>query len=195
MNDDIRAYYSRNRVESRMPRLKLSNIKPDDGFPILHGQAIKAANTRHLFPYVLALQRRAVQLDGSDNQRHMLKVVESMHASIELLYSAGHFLTSAEADLLQHHMTRLGRNYQYLATHVPGVFWRQTSKLHYSVAHLAEQARLINPRYVQTYGSEGLVGKVTKIYKASLSGPWQSTIQGSILRKYRTGMMIRWKSQ
>ena len=63
-------------------------------------------------------------------------------------------------------------------------------KLHYAVAHLGSQALLINPRFVQTYGSEGLVGKICAIYKASLNGPYAAGLQQSIFEKYCTGMAL-----
>ena len=67
-------------------------------------------------------------------------------------------------------------------------------KLHYAVAHLGDQAATINPRFVQTYGSEGLVGKIATIYKKSQSGPFMRTHQQKILRKYTVGLALqsRW---
>ena len=68
LNDDIRGYYSAAGVAHRMPRLKLANLYKD-GFPELHGQAVKAANTRALVPYVKNLQLRAVALDDSPSNK------------------------------------------------------------------------------------------------------------------------------
>jgi len=87
----------------------------------------------------------------------------------------------------------MGVNYQLLAvlTCRDGARkWKQPTKLHYAIGHLAEQAKLINPRFVQCYGSEGLVGKISKIWKMSTDGPFEATIQKKILAKYRTGMAI-----
>ena len=56
MNDDIRAFYSAQRVNNRLPTLKASNLKKSDNFPVLHGNGIKAANTKALVPYILDVQ-------------------------------------------------------------------------------------------------------------------------------------------
>ena len=95
LNDDIRGFYSADRVEHRMPRLKLANLYKE-GFPELHGQAVKAANTRALVPYVKNLQPRAVAFDGSLSNKHALKVVDSLDESYRIMYSAGYFLQEQE---------------------------------------------------------------------------------------------------
>ena len=53
---------------------------------------------------------------------------------------------------------------------------------------MADQAELINPRYVQGYGSESLVGQICGIYEASQSGPFKRRIQWVCMLKYHTKM-------
>ena len=87
----------------------------------------------------------------------------------------------------------MGRSYQWLAAEtVAGAKsrWKQPPKLHYAIGHLAQQARLINPRYVQCYSAEGLVGKVAAVWKKSMDGPHVRISQHKVLLKYRTGMAI-----
>ena len=152
---------------------------------------VKAANTRSLAPYVLELQRRATTADPSDVNKHTLKCVESLNAAYNMFYAGGYVLTAAEADAVAHHLTRMGLHYQRLAfLHTGQLAWQMRPELHYAVAHLASQAKLINPRYVQTYGSEGLVGKVCNIYKASQSGPYHAGLQNTILTKYTAGLVL-----
>ena len=192
LNEDIKAYYDLNAVANRLPPLRVSNIRPGD-FPELSGSVVKAANTRSLAPYVLDLQRRATTTDPTDANKHMLKVVESVSEAYNILYSAGYFLTAAEAAALDRHLTRMGLHFQRLAFLSAGageLAWQMRPKLHYSVAHLSGQAKLINPRFVQTYGSEGLVGKVCNIYKSSQYGPYHAGLQKKVLAKYRTGLVV-----
>ena len=59
---------------------------------------MKAANTRSLVPYGVELQRRAVAIDASASNKHMLKVLESLQAAYDLLYSCDYFLTPEQAD-------------------------------------------------------------------------------------------------
>ena len=85
----------------------------------------------------------------------------------------------------------MGLHYQCLAGLCEGeLAWQMRPKLHYAVAHLPEQCILINPRFVQTYGSEGLVGKICNICKASHSGPYHAGLQPSFFSKYRTGLVV-----
>ena len=163
------------------------------GFPELHGPAVKAANTRALTPYAVNLQQRLTTENPSDLNKHALKVIESLQACYNMFYGAGYFLPPAEIERLDFLLSRLGRNYQVLSvqTSAAGLAaWKQTPKLHYAVAHLSAQAALINPRFTQTYGSEGLVGKVAAIYRMSQNGPFRAGVQRKILLKYRTGMAL-----
>jgi len=192
LNDEIKAYYQIRGVQNRVPTLKSSNICESE-FPELKGGAIKAANTRSLVPFALKLQRRAVDISPTPMSKHMLKAVESLQSAYDIFYNSDYFLARAEVAALSKSLLRLGRNYQRLAvlsTDMGRLAWKQTPKLHYVVAHLATQSELVNPRYVQTYGSEGLVGKICLIYRASQSGPFHATLQTTILAKYRVGMVI-----
>ena len=56
---------------------------------------------------------------------------------------------------------------------------------------MSYQARLVNPRYVQTYSGESLVGRVERMYAAAANGPFHASIQLTVLRKYLVGMEIR----
>jgi len=192
INDDIKAYYSARRVQHRLPPLKMSNVMKC-GFPDLHGPAIKAANTRALVPYALALQQRAARIEPTVINRHALKVVESLNEAYTIMYDGEYFLNATDVQKLGQQLQRMGASYQYLAciTANEGLTrWKQTPKVHYAVAHLANQARLINPRVVQCYSAEGLVGKVSHIWKKSLDGPHQRISQGKVILKYLTGMAL-----
>ena len=67
-----------------------------------------------------------------------------------------------------------------------------TMKLHYVAAHLASQADVINPRFVQSYASESMVGQICGVYKASCSGPYQPQAQRTAMHKYCTGLKLLW---
>eukprot|EP00969_Alexandrium_andersonii_P057571 2537016-Alexandrium_andersonii.AAC.1 len=76
----------------------------------------------------------------------------------------------------------MGLNFQRLAALSAGeLMWQMRPKLHYAVAHVPIQARLVNPRYVQTYGSEGLVGKICGVCKRSQNGPYTAGLQKDFL--------------
>ena len=114
INDDIRGYYAAEQVSHRMPKLKLSNLFKD-GFPELHGQGVKAANTRALAPYIRHLQRRATALDASATNKPALEVIESVQDAIDVMYGGGYFLTDDEVKKLVQIIGANGTDYQVLA--------------------------------------------------------------------------------
>ena len=183
INEDMRAFYTARRVENRLPPLRISNLTTEGGFPELHGPIVKAANTRSLAPFVLELQRRAVEADATESNRHCFKALESLCAAYDLVYAAGYFLNPVEQLTLERHLTRLGVHWQRLANlHAGQMAWQMRPKLHYAVAHVAAQARLINPRFVQTYGSEGLVGKYARYINRRRMGRMRQGCKGRSLR-------------
>ena len=108
--------------------------------------------------------------------------------------NASYFLTPVELSPLGQHLQKLGSHYQWLAVHafqqehLPR--WKTVPKCHYVVGHLAWQASLINPRAVQGYCSESMVGSLAEIYSQSASGPHHATIQKTAINKYRMGVRI-----
>ena len=133
-------------------------------------------------------------MDPTPIEKHMFKVIESIDALYKLVYNAVFWLTPGELDTFNKHCLRIGNNWQMLArlTADEGVrSWPQRPKLHYSVAHLPRQAALINPRMVQAYTSESMVGRVAKIYRHSMDGP-HARVQAKVMKKYLTGMLLEW---
>lgn len=196
LNSEIHAYSRMHRIQNKLPTLKLSNLL-SDGWPDLHGPRVKAANTRSITPYVKALQQRARDANPTAINEHMYKPIDSIDTLYAILYSGGCFLTDAEKSSFAYHCDRIGRHWQMLAN----LFalearrnWPQRPKLQYAVGHLAKQARLVNPRFVQAYASESMVGRVATNYKASLDGPNRPIVQRKVAVKYLTGMLLAYTS-
>ena len=115
LNGDLAEYYHAHHVHNRLPPFRLENIRDSD-WPVLKGNNVKAANTRALVPYVHILQQRAVIMNASPHNRHMLKVIASVHGILDVVYGADVFLTEPELLLLEGHINRLARHYQTLHT-------------------------------------------------------------------------------
>ena len=195
LNAEITQWYSDNRIANRLPPLKISNIKAE-AFPDLSGPAIKAANTRAIVPYALALQRMAVAMQPNRTHKHMAKALESLQAVIDIFYDNSMFLTPDTMTSLRRHLARLGSNFQVLQTlslAAEQTRWKTQVKMHLCIAHLADQAALVNPRFTHGYRSESLVGTICTIYKASQDGPFRPHVQHVALLKYRTAMKLMWK--
>ena len=194
LQQDINAFYRHCNVDNRLPPLKESNIKAD-AFPELRGNGVKAANTRALLPYVCDLQKRATQQNPTPKNKHMLKVVDLLQTAYDIMYNGGPVLGDNACQALQRTLLRFGENYQLLAVlaHEEGkTRWKTVPKLHYVVGHLADQARLINPKHVQGYASESMVGIVSSIYARSQSGRFRRGIQRVSMLKRRTGLQLLW---
>ena len=192
LNADLAAYYSANHVENRLPPFRAENIK-DGPFPELKGNNIKAANTRSLVPYIVSLSQPAVSMQNSELNRHMLKIVSSVHGINEVIYRAGVFLSPSELAEVESHVNRLGRHYQKLSTdsfNEGQTRWKTTTKFHYYVGHLAQQAALINPCWVQGYSSESMVGTTAQIYSMCQNGPFHARVQRVVMQKYRIGLRL-----
>ena len=124
----------------------------------------------------------------------MLRVATSLRDIIDLLYASSCFLSDEAKRDLRAHLLRLGQHHQALQVmelNEGRPRWKTTVKLHYVVGHLGSQADLINPRYVQGYRSESMVGQVCGIYAASDSGP-HTQVQRVTMQKYRTGLKLLW---
>ena len=190
LNDGVQGYYDHNRIDSRLPRLKESNIKDSD-WPELKGNDVKAANTKAFVPYIVALQHRAVEQQRTQKNVHMLKVAQSLQACYDIMYAGSYFLDKASLKELQAHLSRFARHYQWLAVdamHKGQTRWNIVPKFHFVLGHLVQQAELINPRFVQAYMSESMVGVVTELMGMCVQGPYKDNIQKVALAKYRLGL-------
>ena len=89
-------------------------------------------------------------------------------------------------------MLRCLRSVQWLALEAGAnarMEWKLIPKLHYA-AELSLQAKLVNPRFVQCYSGESLVGRLERMYAASANGPFRAVIQNNVLRKWLAGLEI-----
>ena len=111
------------------------------------------------------------------------------------MYASGPVLAKDTWADLAATLTTVGQCYQLLsvlAFDEGKMRWNTVPKLHYVAAHLADQARLVNPVFTQGYSSESMVGVLCKIYKRSQSGPFHRGIQRVAMLKYRTGLCLCW---
>ena len=56
INSRMVAYYDDNPGSPRMPAIRMSNLEDYQGWVVLHGPVVKAANTRNLNPFILILR-------------------------------------------------------------------------------------------------------------------------------------------
>ena len=113
-----------------------------------------------------------------------------------LLYSQPMFMTDAAVERLRNITSELGEKWHVLR-HIEytrgNLRWKITTKVH-KLLHTPIYAERLNPRWVQNYAEESLVGSVTKTYKASVAGRYAREIQTLILLKRTLALCLRFES-
>ena len=61
----------------------------------------------------------------------------------------------------------------------------------YKILHYPYFARVINPKAVQNYGEEALIGTVTNTWKRSISGRYKKKVQVNVLTKRIVALPLR----
>ena len=69
------------------------------------------------------------------------------------------------------------------------LFWRIAPKMP-RLQHLPLYASALNPRWVQCYLEESLVGTNTKIWQKTLRGRYQNTAQSDVLLRRTVGLLL-----
>ena len=183
--------FQKGSTSHRMPSLRLSNLRCD-GWAMLSGPVIKAANSRALLPFFNHLAQKYFAAHG-DYSSSIRKVFLALTEIERIFYTSDMFLEDKTKTELEDAFLRLGRHWQNLR-HLSGVrnenAWQIRPKVHYA-QHFVEQADLINPRVVQNYQEESLIGVVTKVWQACARGPYEKTIQKKALNRMWVGLELR----
>ena len=184
LNSDMKEFQSRTKTEHPMPPLKLENLRTD-GWSMLGGKLVKAANTRALLPWLQDLSMRYFNGHG-EFQSSTRKVFKRLLEMEQILYSSGTFLTAAQHADFTETLLSLGRHWQLLRSISRGQevnAWQIRPKVHYC-QHLGKQSKLINPRAVQCYAQESLIVRMAKLWRTNANGPYGPTAQETTLLRY-----------
>ena len=190
LNDEMQAYQDGHIVSPRMPRLKMSNLVTNK-WSELSGPLVKAANARHLSPFIEIVARK--HLDGTKPEHNrIIRLASHLNAIYHVLYNACLFLTIAEENFLRTNLFQLGKYHMLCradAEAAGSLSFQVRPKAHY-VQHLWLQSLLVNSRYTQNYCFESVVGKVTQIWEKSCAGQYQKTVQRVVCVKYLVYLAI-----
>ena len=175
-------------VSSKMPKLFLKNIQFGGGscWCELHGPLVKAANTRHLMPFVDALVREMYGERTDDWSVSTVVVCSNLCKVYDILYSSDMFLSADALAALKAALDLFGVHFMRLRSiaEVRGLMYFQlTPKVHF-MQHIYLQCCLINSRFCTCYSQESMVGRITKIYKSNKNSRYRGTIQRSTLLRY-----------
>ena len=193
VNARLQAYYNTRPGISRLPELRLTNLTNAEGWHVLCGPVVKAANTRKLAPFLVALADEFYAHLDDEYSRCICRLVRCMNKVYEILYSASVFLSAAEQGDLRRTLLRFGVTIQRLremARERDIQAWQCTPKMH-MMQHLSDIATCINPRWVQNYSEESHVGTVAKIWNRSAHGSYRPSAQRLVLLKRLVSLYIR----
>ena len=192
LNAQMKEFQSRTGVQHLMPSLRIDDLRAH-GWAVMGSKLVKAANSRSMVPFLAHLANKYFPAHGGFASS-IRKVFRSLDAAERIFYSEGMFLSDAAKVELTDSLNCMGRHWQ----HLRGLShdnhkneWQISPKVHIAVCAIAEQALLINPRAVQNYGEESMVGRMTKIWGASANGPYRPIAQQVNLVRYLTGLNIR----
>jgi hypothetical protein len=175
-----------------MAPLRLVNLVAS-GWSVLHGQTIKAANTRALAPFLVELSEELYPDDTDDYSRLVKRVCRSWNRFYEILYNGGVFLNAGEKDELRRVLNRLGAAMMQLReiSRQTSLFaWQITPKTH-MLQHFSGYSAVVNPRFLMNYQEDSSVGTVTRVWSRSAAGRYRRTVQRMVLMKLLVALMIR----
>lgn len=193
LNKDMKDFQTSQatRAPHPMPPLRLKDLKTD-GWHDLSGPLIKAANTRCLVPWLRDLARRKMSPHGGYS-RAVIKVFDALYEIEQIMYSSDMFLSDIQKSEFSAQFLIVGEAWMFLRSESRLArvdAWQIKYKCH-AFLHLPSQADLINPRFVQVYAEESLMGKVTRVWKACARGPYAPTVQHSVLSRIWSGLEMR----
>ena len=177
-------------ITSRLPPLIPTSLVLD-GWAELTGTVVKAAATRHAVPWCAALCR-AHLTSGSEEDRVVIQMADDLVELYRILYSAGRFLTADEVRRLRDVCLSFGRGFQYMREYsrLNSECWFNVKPKVHKMQHLPMMAEALNPRYVQNYSEESLIGTSTKIWARSVAGRYKRGVQRTVLAKKAVALLL-----
>ena len=173
-----------------------SDIKaPHQVPPDLMHSAIKARQVRYLVPVAAHLCQRFLN-PGIQYSRLKCVCLENLARFYDIVDAGGIFLEKKAALEAQTALHNFSVNYAALAKLSADAGWKKwlvRPKLHY-VEHIASETKYINPKMTWCYPGESMVGSVTALAQACLSGLQPHKVPQTVCTKYRVGKHLQFDS-
>ena len=186
-------WYDRHDITNRLPKLRLQDLVAD-GWGELSGPAVKAANTRCAVPMVRDFAVEVFTEAGAPDTE-IVALLTDLKEFYEILYGAQMFLEDHELTRLDEVIPSIGVKVQRLRAWARArelLVFQVKPKMH-KLQHLLLYAEALNPRHVQNYLEESLIGTVTKIWHIAMRGNYVSDAQSNVLLRRTLGLLLRWE--
>ena len=191
----LQGWYRDNPHSNKLPPIRMGNLVAND-WAELHGPAIKAAATRSAAPAVLALCSENLLPAHEIADQRICDIIDTLVKSYDVFYSEPMFMSDDAIRDLRRLLGEFGVLFMHLREHARlegELAWQIKPKVH-KMQHLASLSMVINPRFVQNYGEESLIGTTTRVWKKSMYGRYANHVQSNILVKRITGLLCRLES-
>ena len=165
-----------------------------DGWQELHGPNVKAANTRGAAPLFAYLANRFLPGDtpAESAARALTSYLEEFY---HIIYSQPMFMEPPAIQRIRVVCEEMGYSYQVVREHSRenAVLAFNVKPKAHKIQHVPMLCEIINPRCVQCYGEESLIGTTTKVYNRSMAGRYERGVQRVVLAKRLLGLFIRFE--
>ena len=192
LNKKLSEFYAERPGHSRMPKLRVGNLV-SNGWSVLCGTTVKAANTRGLSPFLVSLAEAYHADEGDEYTRLVTRLVRCLNRIYVLLYTADVFLSPQELAEFRRPLLRFGATSQQLREIARGrgaAEWKLVPKTHMFM-HMSDLANLLNPRWVQNYSEESQVGSTTLVWSRTARGRYRKAAQRMVLLKRLVALVVR----
>ena len=191
VNGERAGFYEPKPGVSRLPMLK-EKCFVQSGWGELHGPAFKAAVTRHAVPFFHELVCKYCTA-ATPRDTCLTQTLASLVKIYDVMYQSDTFLTPEAVVDLRAACVSFGEGYMRLRelSRRSGVLaFGMKPKVH-KVQHLPFMSESINPRNVQCYSEESLMGSCVKTWKGTSHGRYKGTAQKVVLIKRVTAVILR----
>ena len=193
LNDRLDEFHRRNQSSAQLKDLRLENLV-NYGWSSLNGKLVKAANTRHLSPWILQLSNELFRGPAAWHAS-LRKVSAAMDGCYRLMEYHDLFMSAADEAEFNVLITRLGKHWHGLRNHFQQageLYFQITPKVHYGM-HFSDQNAFMNPRVVCCYSVESLMGVLSQMWERSVAGPHERTVQIHVMLRYCVILSIELK--
>ena len=163
---------------------------PHMDYPVLTSR-VKAAETRHLVPIMSTIWANVCDRSGHD--AHVLAVLQHLERFYNILDTPGYCMPAADQTSFEQSVAKILRHYRALclAAVADGVNrWHEVPKFHY-LWHIAQQSRVVNPRWSWCYPDEDFMRVVKLIGQKCMDGTATTKVAGKVVEKWLVGILWR----
>ena len=189
-------WYDRHPGVAKLPELKVKLVVTEgDQWCELHGVSVKAANTRAAAPLFRDMCAVHFASDSAEDIS-VTAMATSLCKFYEVLYRAPMFMCDADLADLRVALGVFGENLMRLreqARLLRKLRFNVTPKCH-RMQHCHNYAGVLNPRWVQNYSEESLMGTTSKVWEKTMVGRYQKSAQSTVLIKRVLGLLLRFET-